>query len=331
MRAVFVELPETPEKTGMTGIYWYTKHLVKALDEMVPVASHAFKKREWEVLGRRVGGIVTLYASKWFGALPAGDVVHAPHLTHMHRKATHLTVHDLCFVHRPEEYRTTARVWTMMRRRIKHLGIVTPSHTIRDELLDHGFDDDAVTAAPLGIPEPMDVEPLQRPRPYVLLVGEVRERKRSLEVIEAMHGLDMDLLRVGPPMRGSRYAEQCRQAANDVEGFHDLGYVSKEELARLMAGAAVHAYPSDYEGFGLPPLEAASYGTPSVVGRAKVFEETLDGLAASCDGSPAGIAHAIETAQRIDSEALKQRAALFSWRRCALRHLQAWGAVPRAA
>jgi glycosyltransferase involved in cell wall biosynthesis len=68
-----------------------------------------------------------------------------------------------------------------------------------------------------------------------------------------------------------------------VDGVRTLGWVGDETLPGLLAGAEIFCYPSLYEGFGLPPLEAMAAGTPAVVGRYEAAPEVLGDAAVLVD------------------------------------------------
>jgi glycosyltransferase involved in cell wall biosynthesis len=107
------------------------------------------------------------------------------------------------------------------------------------------------------------------------------------------------------------------------------GYVSDTELRALYENAACFVYPSFYEGFGLPPLEAMTCGCPVVVSRAASLPEVCGDAAVYCDpGDPADIARGIDQvlANSAVQEDLRrrslERARSFSWKRAARAMLQ---------
>ena len=140
---------------------------------------------------------------------------------------------------------------------------------------------------------------------YVLAVGTLEPRKNLRRVSEAAARAGVELRVVGSRGWGGV----------DSPGW--LGEVSDEELAALYRGARCFVFPSLYEGFGIPVLEAMACGTPVVTGRGGATEEVAGGAAVLVDPlDAASIAAGIEEAasQRDELRALGlDRARTYSW------------------
>ena len=150
-------------------------------------------------------------------------------------------------------------------------------------------------------------------KPYVLTVATLEPRK-NLQVLVDAHRLlgdDLVLAVVGAEGWGV-------QPALDAPGIARLGFVSDEELARLYRGAAVVAYPSRFEGFGIPVIEAMACGVPVVVSAHGSLDEASGQAALRADPEdPAAFASAIEhaVAERDRLAALGiEHVKAFSWR-----------------
>ncbi len=103
-----------------------------------------------------------------------------------------------------------------------------------------------------------------------------------------------------------------------------MGYVPSEEKHDLTRGASVLCYPSRFEGFGLPPLEAMSFGVPVVAANTPAVAEVTGGAALLANpDDPSAWTQALERILRKTEEAAGLRAAglarsdLFTWERCA--------------
>jgi glycosyltransferase involved in cell wall biosynthesis len=165
-------------------------------------------------------------------------------------------------------------------------------------------------------------------RPYVLGVGTLEPRKNLPRLVEAFASLPLEtrgdrlLALVGPD--GWDAGETLGTIDRHRALVRTLGFVPDEQLAALYRGADLFAYPSLYEGFGLPVLEAMRCGTavltsslsslPEVAGDAAVYVDPTD----TAD-IRAGLARALEDAslRTALSDAGLERSAEFSWTRCA--------------
>jgi glycosyltransferase involved in cell wall biosynthesis len=176
-------------------------------------------------------------------------------------------------------------------------------------------------------------------RPYVLAAGTLEPRKNLLRLLAAWAALDDDqrdafeLVLVGPVGWEAQEIVQAAQAARIVVA----GYVPDDELAALYAGCELFCYPSLYEGFGLPVLEAMKAGAPVLTSNVSSLPEVAGDAAAlvdplSVDAMSGEISRLLGDAQERDRlrAAGLRRAAEFSWERTAdevLHVLRALGGV----
>jgi alpha-1,3-rhamnosyl/mannosyltransferase len=187
---------------------------------------------------------------------------------------------------------------------------------------------------PVGLPvelrEGSPGQPLEHGgRPYVLALGKTEPRKDLPTLVRAFDALagshpDLELVIAGPV----GWAEQPLRAAIDRAQNHRrirrVGWVDQAERAALLRHAAAFAYPSIYEGFGLPPLEAMAAGVPVVTTNGGSLPEVVAGAAKIVPvGDPEALAVALATV--IDDEPERRhlisagrcRAAEFTWERSA--------------
>jgi glycosyltransferase involved in cell wall biosynthesis len=224
-------------------------------------------------------------------------------------------VHDVSFEDEPDlmPARTRLRLQATVRLAVRTSAVVvTPSHFSRERLLHHYHLDPArVVVTPNGVlpvdgrqgPDPESLRAaLGVAGPFVLQVGNLEPRKNVPRLIAAIahargQGVELTLVLAG--QRGSGAGEvDAAIARQHAEGWvRQLGYVDDATLGALYAQAAVVAYVSVYEGFGLPLLEAMARGTPVVAANRAAIPEVAGDAALMVDpyDVPA-IAEALATA-----------------------------------
>nr|WP_256502708.1 glycosyltransferase family 1 protein [Desulfuromonas sp. KJ2020] len=175
-------------------------------------------------------------------------------------------------------------------------------------------------------------ERLHLPSRFVLFVGSIEPRKNLLRLLQAYQLLSDRLRReVKLVLAGFRGWENREVMAilKKLEGdVHYLGYVTEQDLAALYNLADLFVYPSLYEGFGLPPLEAMACGCPVLVSRIASLPEVCGEAAAYLDPEnveemTAELTRLLEDGTARGQLATKglERAQLFSWERSAREHL----------
>lgn len=197
-----------------------------------------------------------------------------------------LTVHDLTYLRFPETVTAaSARYADLVPRGIERADVVcTLTHTVADEVSrEYGLDRSTIVVTSPGVEDTwFDAEPLtaaQRqalgvPARYLLAVGTVEPRKNLAFLVAAHRRLRAadagvpPLVLAGP----SGWGPDIGASPDDVLL---IGYVDTPILQGLVAGAQVLVFPSRYEGFGLPPLEALAAGVPVVVTDLPVTREVL--------------------------------------------------------
>jgi glycosyltransferase involved in cell wall biosynthesis len=224
-----------------------------------------------------------------------------------------LSVHDLAFLHHPDFFTrhgnaVFARSLNVLKKRANML-LCSSTATVND-CLEAGFSFDRVRLVPLGVrSERASAEQVAQvravfnlPSEFILFVGTLEPRKNLAKLVEALNE-QRDL----PPLvvAGADGWGNISVAASDKVKF--LGHVEERYLSGLYAAASVMAYPSLWEGFGLPVLEAMAQGTPVVTSESISTEEVAGGAAVLVDPRSAeSIRNGIRTAFG-DREKLSQR------------------------
>jgi alpha-1,3-rhamnosyl/mannosyltransferase len=250
------------------------------------------------------------------GVLARGvDLLHCPTFRGplRSRAPVVLTVHDLAILRHPDTFPAWHRLYGRAGLRatvraadaVVALSEFTKAET--EDLLD--VPGERIRVVRNGVERVFTPEGPASEGDYVLAVATLEPRKSLSRAVEAAALVGVELRVVG--------AEGWGGVA--VPGW--AGFVSDEELARLYRGARCVLYPSLYEGFGLPIVEAMACGTPVVTSSGGATEETAGGAAVLVDPrDPASIAAGIEEASRRRDELVakgRERARAFTWAKAA--------------
>lgn len=274
-----------------------------------------------------------------------------------------VSIHDLSFEHLPETFHRRSRM--QLRLTVRHSArraakILTLSeHTRRDIIATYGIEQSRITAIPLAAPghfHPVeDNRELQRVRhtygidgQYILSVGSIQPRKNLARLVQAYARVRASLrdkhtetelpklVLVGK--HGWLYDETFRtiEQTGVADSVILTGYVPETDLPALYSGSICFVYPSYFEGFGLPPLEAMKCGAPVIVGNQTSLPEVVGEAGLTVDPfDVSSIAGAIE--KLINDSVLRQdlsvkgqqRAEMFDWRKTAQQTLGVYGQVAR--
>lgn len=270
-----------------------------------------------------------------------------------------VSIHDLSFEHLPQTFNRRSR--TQLRLTVRHSArraariLSLSEHTRRDIIETYGIPAERINAIPLAAPEffaPVeDSRELQRVRhnygidgDYILSVGSIQPRKNLARLLKAYALLRGEtsadklpkLVLVGKC--AWLYDETLR--ALDETGVRDAvvltGYVPQADLPALYSGALCFVYPSYFEGFGLPPLEAMKCGAPVIVGNRTSLPEVVGDAALAVD--PFDIEAIASALRRLINDPVlreelsstgRKRAGTFDWRETARRTLAVYEEVAR--
>jgi glycosyltransferase involved in cell wall biosynthesis len=309
--------PEPPER-------WLRDHWVEEL----PASIRSLYPR-WNLLGRpalpaTLGAAEILHATNHAAVPPAGD-----------GQWLVVTVHDLAFLHYPGAF---PRAWrTMYRLGLRAAvrradAILTPSRNTAEDVLSRtAVDPGKLHVVPLAASLPAGVleadEVLARlkvPVPYVLFVGTLEPRKNLVRLVRAYRRVAADgfphaLVLAGP--LGWHHEALMRELALQGPGEIVMtGALTPDELDAVFRTADVFVYPSLYEGFGLPVVEAMARGVPTVASSTSAVPEVAGDAAIGVDprsvrqitAAIESVLGDVEVAERLAARG-RARAERFTW------------------
>jgi glycosyltransferase involved in cell wall biosynthesis len=270
-----------------------------------------------------------------------------------------VSVHDVSFLERPEYFtfpRALQLRLTVRSTIARAARIITGSEFSRNAIARaYGLDDEKITVVPNAVSAAF--RPLPRadsgfwaarrfgiPGPFILTVGDLQSRKNQAGLVRAF----AEMVRAYPRLKHhlvlagkeSWHAAEVRRAARSsgvAERIHFTGFVSDPELLQLYNGCEFFVFPSFYEGFGLPVLEAMACGRAVACSNSTAVPEVADGAAILFDPhsteqmvrAMADLALDAELRARMGRLGL-QRAAQFTWRKTAEKTLEVYYEVAAA-
>ena len=307
-----VGIDVSPLRQTRAGTARYLCGLLPHLERLVDVEQLAFggagrfaaaaRDAVWYpvALGRRTRGL---------------EVLHCPTFRAPLRSSVPLvvTVHDLAVLRHPQTFNRWTRTYSsvFVPRVVRAAQrVIAVSEFTKRELIDVlSLPEARIRVVPNAVAEPFVAEGARADGEYVLAVGTLEPRKNLPRLAAAARNAGVELRVAGAPGWGGV------QVGGD--GVRFLGFVPDEELARLYRGSLCVAYPSLYEGFGIPVLEALACGAPVVTSAGSAMAEIADGAAVLVDPRDGdAIAEGIREAIRRREELAvlgPKRARAFSW------------------
>jgi glycosyltransferase involved in cell wall biosynthesis len=264
-----------------------------------------------------------------------------------------VSVHDVSYLEYPQyftRFRSAQLRLTVKRTLKRATRVLTPSEFSRRAILKHyRIEEEKVVVVPNAVasqfrPIERDVAraAIQRKfgirRPFVLSVGDLQPRKNHLgllqafeDVLQAEPQLQQDLVFVGKETWYSRELHRAVERSVLRDRVHFTGFVDDHELVQFYGASDLFVFPSFYEGFGLPILEAMACGRAVACSRLTAMPEVANAAGILFDpGSKEEMARAMldilrdqELRARLERLGL-QRAATFSWEKSAARTLQVY-------
>ena len=251
-------------------------------------------------------------------------LVHFQHvLPPFDRTPAVVTVHDLSFERDATAMGRADRVIfrTLVPRAVRRAArVLTVSERTKRDLIDlYGTPERKIVVTPNGVDPSFTPGAGEARGGFLLYVGAIQARKDPLAALGAARAVGLPLVVVGPE-REPALAQQLRDGGADLRG-----YVSGSELVSLYRRAEALVFPSRYEGFGLPVLEALACGTPVVATDDPAVHEVAGDAAvyAPRDELAAAVERALSERERLAAAGL-ERARLFSWEESARRTLEVY-------
>jgi glycosyltransferase involved in cell wall biosynthesis len=265
-----------------------------------------------------------------------------------------VSIHDLSFEHLPQtfKWRSRKQLRITVRRSAREAAqvIALSKHARQDLIETYGLPPEKVTAIPLAAADHFrpinDDEELQRVRQtygivgeYILSVGAIQPRKNLSRLVEAYSRLrratpEGNLPKLVLAGKCSWLYEETLRIIRELQVSDSViltGYVPDSDLPGLYSGALCFVYPSYFEGFGLPPLEAMKCGVPVIVGNQTSLPEVVGDAGLLVDPFDAeAIAGAIDRVihdSNLRAELGRKglaHAQLFDWRETARQTLQVY-------
>ena len=275
-----------------------------------------------------------------------------------HRGSLVVTIHDLAFLRIPRAFPRlqSLRLRLQVRANARRASVVITDseHSKRDLVTAYGIDEGRIHVIPLAadprltrVRDPATLEAITRKfgitHRYVLSVGRLNARKNLVGLVRAFERVGpglaepAQLVIAGPRDFGADALDRAIAASTCASDVLRVGAVSADDLPALLSGATAFAYPSLFEGFGLPPLEAMACGTPVICSNTGSLPEVVGDAALTFD--PSAVDDIASALRRVLTDATVRadlaargsaRAARFSWRTTAELTLGAYRHALRA-
>jgi glycosyltransferase involved in cell wall biosynthesis len=300
--------------TGLAGNETYATNLIEALAEIdtrnrytlyvtKPEAVERFRNRWAHVSVRRTLPHTPLIRIPFTLSLELRR--HPVDLLHVQFTAPPLapcpvvaTLHDLAFEHIPETF--NRRSWMQLRLTVRRTArtashIIAPSEYSRDDITrTYGVSTERISVTPLAAAAHFRFVADEAARrqvqerygiagAYILAVGSIQPRKNLVRLLAAYARLSRLVAEGNLPSlvivgKQAWLSGETLRAAGNIKHVNPViftGYVPEDDLPSLYSGALCFVYPSYFEGFGLPPLEAMSCGAPVITGNRTSLPEVV--------------------------------------------------------